>query len=120
DFCTLEFRKDRAYHAARQAILQIEDVFEIAIELVRPDVRVRRRINQLAGHTNPFSRLAYAAFQHIASAKLTADLLDVDGLSFVGETRISRDYEQQFRARQSRDDILDHAVGEIFLFRIVA
>ena len=73
DLSPLKHWRHRAYHTARQAILQIENLFKIAIELVRPDVRAGGCIDQLSGHTNPFSSFANAAFQHIANAKLTAD-----------------------------------------------
>jgi hypothetical protein len=47
-------------------------------------------------------------------------LLDVDGPAFVGEARIAGDDKEPTDARQVRDDFLDHAIGEIVLFRIAA
>jgi hypothetical protein len=49
-----------------------------------------------------------------------ADLLDIDGLAFVGKGGVSRDDEKRFGSRQSGNNVLDHAVGKIFLFRIDA
>ena len=76
-------------------------------------------LDELPGDANAFPSLAHAAFEHVANAKLAADLLDVDGFALVGEGRISRDDEKRSGSRQSGDDVLDHPVGEIFLLRIV-
>jgi len=63
-----------------------------------------------------------AAFrtEHIADAEFAADLLHLDYLALVGEGRIAGDDEEPPDARQRGDDLLDHAVGEIFLLRIAA
>ena len=65
-------------------------------------------------------RLAHAAFQHVAHAQLAAHLLHVDRPALVGEARVARDDEQPADARQRRDDVLDHAVGEIVLLGVAA
>ena len=83
-------------------------------------MRAGRGLDQLAGDAHPVAGLAHAAFEHVAHAELAADLLDVDGLALVGEGRIARDHEQRLEARQRGDDVLDHAVGEIFLLGIAA
>src|SRR6266404_4808572 len=49
-----------------------------------------------------------------------ADLLHIDGLPFVGEARIAGDDEEPADAGEGGDDLLDHAVGEIFLFGVTA
>ena len=59
------------------------------------------------------SDLAHAAFEHVAHAELAADLPDVDRAALVGEGRIARDDEQCRKARECRDDVLDHPVGEV-------
>jgi hypothetical protein len=58
------------------------------------------------------------AFEHIAHAQFARHLLHIDRTPFVGEARITRDDKQPADARQRRDDLLDHTVGEIFLFRV--
>src|SRR5271166_1133826 len=63
----------------------------------------------------PRARLAHAALQHIAHAKLAPDLSDIDRPSLVGEARIARDHEQPPDARQSGGDVFDHSVDEIVL-----
>jgi len=51
---------------------------------------------------------------------ISADLLYVHGSIFVGEARISGDHKEPSDARQRSDDLLDHAIGEVFLFRVAA
>jgi hypothetical protein len=72
----------------------------------------------LRGDAYPPARFADRAFEHVAHAELAPDLLHVDGLALVGKTRIAGDYEEPTDAGECGDDLLDHAVGEIFLLRI--
>ena len=77
-------------------------------------------LDQLGGDAQAIASLAHAAFQDIAHAEFASHLPDVDGLALVDEARIAGDDEQPFDARQPGDDVLDHAVGEIFLLRVAA
>src|SRR5690242_8455689 len=43
------------------------------------------RVDQLPGDADPIAGFAHRALQHVAHAKLTTDLLHIDGLSLVGE-----------------------------------
>ena len=47
-------------------------------------------------------------------------MLHVDRTALVGETRIPRDDEEPFDAREAGDEVLDHPVDKIFLLRIAA
>ena len=87
-------RLDRPYDAARDLILEIEDVDQIAIEAVGPDVMTRARIDELARYANPVARLSHAPFQHVPHAQLAPNLADVDGPALVGERRVARDDEE--------------------------
>src|SRR5215472_389797 len=78
----------------------------------------RRRIDQLRGDAHPLSAFAHRAFEHIAHTKLAANPLRIRGLAFVGEGRIPRYHKQPADLRERGDDLLDHSVGKVFLFRI--
>ena len=58
------------------------------------------------------------SFEHVTYSELAPDLLHIDGLAFVHKTRIAGDDEQPADAGERGDDLLDHAVGEIFLLRV--
>jgi len=75
-------------------VLQFEDVVERAVEAVGPDMRAARRVDQLGGDAHPVGGFAHRAFEHIAHAQLARHLLHIDGLAFVGKTRIAGDHEQ--------------------------
>ncbi|MNF84439.1 hypothetical protein D3C84_668000 [compost metagenome] len=113
-------RRDGTDDAFSDLILQLEDVVERAFEALRPEVRSGRRIDQLPGDAHPVTGPAHAAFQHVTHAELLADTLDVHGAAFVREAGIARDHEQPTDPRQGSDDVLHHAVGEIFLLRVAA
>ena len=120
DLRPLELRGDCPDDARGQLILQLEDVVEGAFEAVGPDMRPGRRIDELARDAHAVRRLAQAALQHIAHAELAAHLLRIHGSALVGEARVARDDEEPADARQRRDDVFHHAIGEIVLLGVAA
>jgi hypothetical protein len=77
-------------------------------------------LDQLRCDANPVVRLADRALEHIAHAQFAAYPLHLDSLALVGEARIASDYEEPADAGQAGDNVLDHAVGEIFLLGVAA
>ena len=77
-------------------------------------------IDELSRDAYSISRFANAAFQHVAYPKFAPDLLHIDGAPLVGEARIAGDDEQRLEMRQRRDDVIDHSIREVILFRITA
>src|SRR5260370_1482809 len=76
--------------------------------------------DQLRSNAYPTARPAYGAFQEIAHTQFAPNLLHVNRTTLVGETRISGDHEEPANAGQRRDNVLDHAISEIFLLGIAA
>src|SRR5437016_4706856 len=83
-------------------------------------MRASEGIDQLPGNADFLVTLTNRALQNIPDTKFPTDLLYVDGLSFVRETRITGDDEQPTDARQRGNDLLDHPIGKIFLVGIAA
>src|SRR6266849_5721725 len=83
-------------------------------------MRASCRVDQLAGDAHTLAGFAHRAFQDIADAKFAPDLLHIDTLALVREARIAGDYEEPADAAERGDDLLDHAVDEIFLIDIAA
>ena len=102
DLGATKIRLDDSDDARGDLVLQIEHVFERAVELVGPKMRAGLGLDQLGRDAQPAARLAHAALQHIAHAKLAPDLPDIDRLALVGEARIARDHEQPLDPRQIR------------------
>src|SRR5262249_7447979 len=94
DLRPLEPWLDGPNDACRHPILQLKHVFEGAVETIGPNMTARRRIDELPGDAHAGSRLAHAAFEHIAHAQLASNLLHIDRLALVGERRVTGDYEQ--------------------------
>src|SRR5215467_14023860 len=55
-----------------------------------------------------------------ASPQFAANLLHINGLTFVREGRIPGDDEQPADTRQRSDNLLDHPIGEVFLLGVSA
>ena len=83
-------------------------------------MRPGARVDQLRGDAHPIAALAHRAFEHVADTQFATDPLHVDVLALVGEARIAGGYKQPADAGEGGDDLLDHAVGKIFLLRIAA
>src|SRR6516162_7528683 len=111
---------DNAGDAERHLILKIEDVLERAVKPVGPKMGAVCRVDQLRGDAYPAAGLAHRAFEHVAHTQLTPDLLHIDRLTSVSKTRIAGDDEEPTDAGEGGDDLLDHAVGEIFLLWVAA
>src|SRR6516162_10677760 len=120
DFGRLHRGLDDAGDARCNLVLNVKDVFQQTVKAVRPEMRPAERIDQLGGDAHPPTRLANRAFEHVADAELAAHLLHVYDLAFVRKTRIAGDDEEPTDAGERGDDLLDHAVGEVFLLWIAA
>jgi hypothetical protein len=120
DLGLFQLRCDRADHACGNLVLQVEDVSESAVEVVGPQVGAGRGVQELGGDAYPLGGLAHAAFHHVAHAQLAAHLLHISGPALVREARIAGDHEQPAHVAQRGDDVLDDAVREVFLLRVVA
>src|SRR5262245_897264 len=73
---------------------------------------------QLSRDTDPSGHSPYRAFEHVTDSKITTNSAYIWRLSLVCKRGITRDDKQTGISRQSRDDILNYSVGEIFLVRI--
>ena len=57
DLGLLQLGRDRPDHARRHLVLQFEDIVECAVEAIRPEVRRRSGVDQLAGDAHPVPAL---------------------------------------------------------------
>src|SRR5216684_982617 len=101
-------------------VLHREDIGEIAVVALGPDVVASLRFDQLGGHTDPIAGLTHTAFEHIAHAEFAPDLFHIDRPALVGEARVPRDDEQRGIARQRGDNVLGDPVGDELLIRVAA
>ena len=73
-----QFEIERHRDPARDLVLQREQVADVAVEALGPEMRVGRGVDQLGVDANPVLRSLDTAFQHVTHAELTADLFRVD------------------------------------------
>jgi hypothetical protein len=79
--------------AARDLVLQGEQIARVAIEPLGPKMRIGCGIDQLGADADPVARSPDAPFQHVAHTQLAADLLGIDGLVSIRERGVARDHE---------------------------
>jgi hypothetical protein len=78
-------RNDRG----RDLVLDGEDVLELAVVALRPDVPVGLGVDELDGDAHPVARLAHAALRDILHLQRLRHLLDVHRLALVDEGRVA-------------------------------
>jgi hypothetical protein len=101
-------------------VLHREDVLQIAVVTLRPDVHAARGIDELRGDAHPGAGLSHAALDHVLGAELAPHLGHVRRLSLERERGIAGDDGNIAEVGERRDDVLGDAVGEIFLLRVAA
>src|SRR5215510_1514339 len=118
DLGLLQFWRDCGDNSLRHSVLQVKNVFEGAIETIRPQMRSVGGIYKLRGDTHPVRSFPHAAFKDVAHSKFAPDLLHIHSAAFVGEARIAGDNEQAGKPRQGRNDVLYDAIGKVLLLGI--
>ncbi len=99
--------------------MQLEQVGDVLLEAVGPEMRARFRVDELRVDAHAVLVALHRAFEHVANAELLADLLGVDGLALEGEGGVARDDEAVADARKIGGEVFGDAVGEIILGGIV-
>ena len=77
-------------------------------------------IDELSSDAHRLPALRTLPSSTYRTPKLAPYLLYVDRTALVDEARIAGDDEQPLHTRQAGDDVLDHAICEIFLLGIAA
>jgi hypothetical protein len=105
-------------HAARQTrhdlLLHLEDVLAFLVETLRPQGFVRLGVDQLGIDADVTRFGEHPAFEHVAHAKLLADLARRHFSALVGEgSRSGNDETARQGTRQTGDQIVDDTVDEV-------
>ena len=104
----------------RNLVLQREDVVEVAVVALRPQVAAGRAVDQLRGDAHALAGLAHAALEHVADPELPRELPDVDVLALERERRVARGDRERGDLAEVGDDVFADAVAEILLLRLAA
>ena len=108
EFClqrVRDFRRDVGFHR--------EDVVELSIVTLGPEMRVALGIDELDVDAHAVAGFAHTAFQDVGNSKLLRDLANVLGRVFETLRRRARDHFQIANAREAGEDFLLDTVGKI-------
>ena len=95
----------------RDLTLDCEQIIQIAIVLLGPDVRVRARVDQLRVETEMRARSANAALQHMRYAQIISDLTQISFATIIHHTGPADDF-QIGDLRQLGQNVVLHTIGE--------
>ena len=84
-----ELKVERVRDPTGDLVLQSEEVAEVAVETIRPQMLVGLGIDQLHVYSDPIARPLHAPFQHITYAQFVTDLLRVDRLVPISERGVA-------------------------------
>ncbi len=84
-FRQFDLRRDGADDIARDLILQLEDILQLAVVFFTPYVTAAVPVEQLGGDPQAFAATPHAAFKQIADAQLAGDPSDVHRLALVSK-----------------------------------
>jgi len=100
--------------------LQGEQIADVAIEPLGPEVRTGFGIDQLGVDADLRARPLDASFENIAHPQLAADLFGIYWFALVAEGGVAGDHKAAPDARDIGRQVIGNAVGEVFLLRVVA
>ena len=119
-FAAFQRGRQGAGDGGGEFVLHREDIDQVAIVAIGPDMAAGRRVDQLRGQADASAGFADAAFQNVADTQFAAGLNHIDMTALINKGRVAGDHEHPAEFRQRGDQILGHAVGEIFLLGIAA
>src|SRR5262249_29829356 len=112
----LQRRNDRSSYL----VLNSEDILNVAVIALRPEVALGDGIDQLRRDADAAACLAHTPLHNVAHTQRFSHSRDVDGGPAEVEGRIAGDDAEGAIPREPDDDVFGDAVGEIPLLWIVA
>ena len=98
--------------------LHCEDIRQIAVVVLAPELRVICDIYQLGTDDQPICYLTNSAREHRLYVELAPNLLRIDFLVLIAKDCAARHHPQFGKLRKSIDDALRNAVAEVIQLRI--
>src|SRR5688572_8539733 len=99
----------------RDLLLHAKHVRHVAVVVLRPEVLVGPRIDELRGDPHAPAALPNAALENVTDVELLRDLPDRLIRSFIVHRRSPRDHSELGYTRQAREDLLGEAVAEVLV-----
>jgi hypothetical protein len=111
---------DRVDNLVSDFVLQFENVGQMPIVPVGPQVNAVAGVDQLGGYPDPIRCLTHTPLEHVAHAQLFCHFADINRFAFECEAGIAGDNEEPALLGQTGNDVFCEAVGEVILFRVTA
>jgi len=106
------------YNGSRNVVLNGKDIGHLAVAAFRPELTPISHVDQLRVNSEPGTCCAHAAFEHGSNLQLFGNLTKV----LTGRTKLKRRRSRRDakagNSRQSIDDLLGQAIGEILTFLV--
>src|SRR5262249_3391450 len=80
-----QLRLDGTHDGGRDQVLQVENVAHRAVEMIGPDMRAGRRVDELACDPYSVACPPHTALEQVADPELATDTLHLDRLALVRE-----------------------------------
>ena len=112
-FAGAELRAYRRGNFLRDIVLQNEYVAEVAHVVVRPQVRIGARVDELHDDLQAIARLQHRSFDDPASAREFGDAPERIGGIAEMHRRRARQHRDALQSRQARDQQFGDAVGDV-------
>ena len=119
-FLLPEYDAQRSHDVLGDLILNGEDIFELAIITLRPEVVAVSHVDELRRDAKPVAGFPHAALQHRVDLESASDLADVLVFFLERERGRARRHSECLHLAQGIDDLFRDAVAEVFVVRIVA
>jgi hypothetical protein len=115
-----ELRLERIGDGLRDLALDREDVLDVAVVALRPQVVVGGGLDQLHVDVHLVAGLLHAALENRGDAELHRDGLEILGLRLVALGRGAGNDLEVADAGQAREDLVLHAAGEVLVGLVLA
>ena len=116
-FCR-DLNLDLFGNCARDLTLQLQDVGQVALVFTRPQMRIRRHVNQLHADAHAIAGAQHRPFDDRVHVQRLRNLRKRAGATFEPHHRRARDDAQRADTGKVADERFCHAVGEVFLRRV--
>ena len=113
-----QFGADLAGYGPSHIILKSEDVAQVALEALSPQMLSLIGVNQLRGDPYPLPRPEYRAFNDRIRAELARNFRNRLPGAFIARGRVARDHPHLGNPAQIGDQFICHSIGEVFLRRV--
>src|SRR6266513_4196434 len=107
-----KFDFELLYDRMSDFILNCEDVSQIAIKSLSPNVVAVVGADEFTSHAHARTRFTHAAFENVIHPEIVRDLLHLYGFAFVSEKSVARDAEEPGDLREIGNDVLRNAIAK--------